>query len=63
MRRNDLNQMTQAEKAIHEASVAVEACGAHPLLTDAVALLFQARVKVADYVDLVVPPASLEGAK
>lgn len=63
MRRNDLNQITPAEKAIYDASVAVESSGAHPLLTEAVELLFQARQKVADYVDLVVPPASLHGAR
>jgi hypothetical protein len=35
--------------------LAVEIVGAHPLLTDAVVLLGQAREKVADYVDCEVP--------
>lgn len=50
-RRCDILQYTPAEKAISDAMAAVESIGAHPLLTDAVALLEQARSKVADYVD------------
>jgi hypothetical protein len=50
-RRCDTLQHTPAEKAICDAMAAVESVGAHPLLTDAVALLDQARNKVADYVD------------
>ena len=34
------------------ASLAVEEAGAHPLLTDAVNLLTQAKEKVADFVEL-----------
>lgn len=52
LRRNDILQMTPAEKAIHDAMIAVENEGAHPLLTDAVGLLDQARHKVADYVEM-----------
>lgn len=52
MRRIRIDQNTNAELKIREALKAVEAVGAHPLLTDAVVLLQQARGKVADYVDL-----------
>ena len=51
-RRNRLDLFTDAEKAIWDATHAVEAVGAHPLLTDAVNLLAQARDKVADFVEL-----------
>lgn len=50
-RRADLLQFTSAEKAIYEAVGEVEKVGTHPLLTDAVILLQQAREKVADFVD------------
>lgn len=50
-RRNQLDQLTPAETAIHQAIQAVEAVGAHPLLTDAVILLGQAKDKVSDYID------------
>jgi hypothetical protein len=50
-RRIRLEYLTPAELAIREAMRAVEDAGAHPLLTDAVNLLDQARGKVADYVD------------
>lgn len=50
-RRIDLQRMTPAELAIRVATLAVEEVGAHPLLTEAVILLGQAREKVADYVD------------
>lgn len=51
-RRIRLDLYAPAEMAIREAVVEVEKAGAHPLLTDAVLLLGQAREKVADYVDL-----------
>lgn len=51
MRRNRIDQRTSAETAISNAMSAVEEAGAHPLLTDAVVLLGQARDKVADFVD------------
>jgi len=51
-RRNQLDLLTPAEMVIHQAIQAVEGSGAHPLLTDAVILLMQAKEKVADYVDL-----------
>ena len=47
---------TPAEKAVYDAMQVVEAAGAHPLLTDAVVLLGQARDKVADYVERPAPP-------
>ena len=50
-RRMDFERMTPTEKAIHYAILAVENEGAHPLLTDAVVLLEQAKNKVADFVD------------
>lgn len=53
-RRNQVDRWTPAERAIREATNAVEAAGCHPLLTDAVNLLAQARDKVADFVEL--PP-------
>ena len=51
-RRCDVSLATPAEAAIRIAIVAVEAAGAHPLLTDATILLQQAREKVADFVEL-----------
>lgn len=51
-RRCDLTLMTPAELAIRDAVLAVEAAGAHPLLTDAVVLLGEAQNKVADFVEL-----------
>lgn len=50
-RRIDMQRWSPAERAIYDAMQAVEATGAHPLLTEAVVLLGQAREKVADYVD------------
>ena len=50
-RRVRLDHSTVAELAIRTAVYEVEKLGAHPLLTDAVILLDQAREKVADYVD------------
>lgn len=50
-RRVCIDQLTPAEFAIWAATQQVEAAGAHPLLTDAVVLLQQAREKVADWVD------------
>lgn len=50
-RRSRLDQNIPAELAIRAAIDTVEETGAHPLLTDAVVLLQQAREKVADYVD------------
>jgi len=51
-RRIRLDYNTSAELAIRAAVTLVEDAGAHPLLTDAVILLGQAREKVADFVDL-----------
>jgi hypothetical protein len=50
-RRIRVDLQTPAEVAIRAAVVAVEACGADTLLTDAVVLLSKAADKVADYVD------------
>lgn len=50
-RRNRIDLMTPAEKAIYDAVGLVESMGAHVRLTDAVVLLGQARSAVADYVD------------
>ena len=51
-RRAYVDRMVTAEKAIMDAVNAVEQMPAHPLLTDAVVLLAQAKDKVSDYVDL-----------
>lgn len=51
-RRNDISRFTPAEKAMREAVLEVEKAGCHPLLTEAVILLQQARDKVSDFVDL-----------
>lgn len=51
-RRAQMQQWIPAEKAIYDAMQAVEEAGAHPLLTDAVVLLDQAKDKVADFVEL-----------
>jgi hypothetical protein len=51
-RRNQINLYTPAETAIREAMLYVEAMPAHPLLTDAVTLLGQAKDKVADFVEI-----------
>lgn len=50
-RRCRVDLLTDAELAIREAMLAVEEAGAHPLLTDAVVLLGEAKDKVADWVD------------
>lgn len=52
-RRIDILRMTPAELAIRNAVIEVEKIGAHPLLTDAVVLLEDAKRKVGDYVDTV----------
>lgn len=51
-RRIRIDLYTPAETAIKNAVDAVEMTGAHPLLTDAVILLGQAKDKVSDFVDL-----------
>jgi len=50
-RRNRLDHLTPAETAICDAMQAVEELPADPRLTDAVSLLYEARWKVADFVD------------
>jgi len=50
-RRNRIDLNTPAELAIRQAIHIVEEVGTHPLLTEAVILLGQAREKVADYID------------
>ena len=50
-RRRDILRMTPEERQIHEAIRAVEALGAHPLLTKAVVDLSQAGEWLADWVD------------
>jgi len=51
-RRNRLDLNTPAEIAIRAAVDAVEEAGAHPMLTEGVNLLQQAREKLADWVEL-----------
>lgn len=50
-RRSRLDRMTPVERAIYDAIQAVEAAGAHPLLTKATLLLTEAKDAVADFVD------------
>ena len=51
-RRSKLWKYTAEEAAIRSAILLVEEMGAHPLLTEAVILLGQAKDKVSDFVDL-----------
>lgn len=51
MRRNQIEQMTEAELAIRNAVKAVEAAGCDVRLTDAVILLQEAKDRVSDFVD------------
>lgn len=51
MRRNRIDLMSPAEKAIYDAMQEVEKMPADVRLTDAVELLQQAKNKVSDYVD------------
>ena len=50
-RRNRIDKLTPAEKAIHDAINKVEIMDADERLTQAQILLAQAQEKVADYVD------------
>lgn len=50
-RRIKLEENTAEELLIREAVQAVEKLGAHPLLTDVVVKLGEAREKLADWVD------------
>jgi hypothetical protein len=51
-RRNRVDLHTPAELAIRAAILAVEECGAHLLLTDAVNFLGKAKDCVADFVEI-----------
>lgn len=50
-RRRRIDLMTPEETKIREAVLAVEALGAHPLLTETSVILQKARDKLADYVE------------
>lgn len=52
LRRCRLDHNSPEELKIRDAILAVEAMGAHPLLTEAVVLLQAARDKVADFQEL-----------
>lgn len=54
-RRIRLDLMTPEELAIYNMIGEIEKLGAHPLLTDVVVLLAEARSKLADWVDLTLP--------
>lgn len=54
-RRIRLDLMTPEELAIFNMVGEIEKLGAHPLLTDVVVLLGEARGKLADWVDLTLP--------
>lgn len=51
-RRSRIDLYSPAEIAIREAIISVEHSGCHPLLTEAVNFLVQAKEKVADFVEL-----------
>lgn len=51
MRRNDLSQMTPAEKAIHDAIQEVEKIGADPKLTTVILILTNAKTYLSDFID------------
>ncbi len=51
-RRSRLDLLTPEELAIFNITQQVESLGAHPLLTDVVNLLHEARGKLADWVEL-----------
>ncbi len=51
-RRCRLECLTPIEKALQNITIQIEQEGAHPLLTDAVVLIEQARDKMADFVEL-----------
>lgn len=59
-RRAYVQKWTAPERAIKDAVRAVEAAGAHPLLTDAIILLQQAFEKIADYTDQATPDENPE---
>lgn len=63
IRRARVDQLTPAERAIYDATIAVEALPADTRLTNAVVMLSQARANVADYVDGVQPAAVVEAPK
>ena len=50
-RRQCVNLLTPEETFIRDAIDKVESLGAHPLLTDVVVLLGQAKDKLADYLE------------
>ncbi len=50
-RRMIIDLMTPEELAIYKIIIEVEKLGAHPLLTDVVLLLTEARYKLADWID------------
>jgi hypothetical protein len=54
-RRHDVTCFTTPELLIHQAVGAVEAAGAHPLLTEAGTLLAEARERFADYLETAAP--------
>jgi hypothetical protein len=51
-RRIRIDLFTPEEKALYEMVGKIEELGAHPLLTDCVVLLGEARSKLSDWVDL-----------
>ncbi len=51
MRKNNLQTMTNEEKAIQEIMWKIEELGCDPLLTDVVVLLGQAKDKLSEFVD------------
>lgn len=50
-RRNHLDKCTVEERQLYQAVWDIETLGAHPLLTDCVTLIAQARNKLSDWID------------
>ena len=62
-RRSRIDQMSPEEKSLFDMVGQIEALGAHPLLTDCVVLLGEARSKLSDWVDMSRPtPDQADGA-
>lgn len=59
-RRNRLDLMHPAEKAIHDAVMAIEKMEADVELTNTQVLLQQAKDKLSDYLDATTPPQGYE---
>lgn len=57
-RRSRVDLLVKEERALLDALIAVEALGAHPLLTDCVVAIGAARDRLADWIDTEQPGAA-----